>query len=352
MGVKNQAYKGEFISKNDAGLIQSVAVMLMVWHHLFGFPERIDFPYILLFDCFFHVETILSYFGRICIAIFAFSSGYGLRKKVLSSQKNNVHNNYKMIISQLFRFLGKYWVVYFVFVPLGFFLGVYSFDWMHFLKGIIGWTSYYNAEWWYITYYFSFLMLFPLISFLFDVVKRRSTIMVHIIIWLFVCIIFGLQFINVELNYLTVFLPFILGMYFVECGIYERMYKCFSPLRWFVIGFILLAGVFVLKIVGIKDYLVVPIIVYSICVIFKFAPFSRYFTLIFSFVGKYSNYIWLTHTFFAYYYFQKITFMPYISELIFIWCLALSIVSGILLNLLYKCILNFVSKFWVSVQSV
>ena len=63
MNKQNQEYKGEFISKSDAVIIQSVAVMLMVWHHLFGFPDRINVPYMLLFDSFFHIETILSYFG-------------------------------------------------------------------------------------------------------------------------------------------------------------------------------------------------------------------------------------------------------------------------------------------------
>lgn len=77
--------KGQYISKNESIIIQSIAVMLMVFHHLFGFPERINSDYIIISDfSFLHIGTILSYFGRICIGIFAFNFGYGIYKKLNS----------------------------------------------------------------------------------------------------------------------------------------------------------------------------------------------------------------------------------------------------------------------------
>lgn len=66
-------------------MIQGIAVTLMVIHHLLGFPERISVQYYHVLDfSFFHFETMLGYFGRICIAIFAFNSGYGIMKKMNS----------------------------------------------------------------------------------------------------------------------------------------------------------------------------------------------------------------------------------------------------------------------------
>ena len=42
--------KGQYISKNESIIIKSIAVMLMVFHHLFGFPERINSDYIIISD--------------------------------------------------------------------------------------------------------------------------------------------------------------------------------------------------------------------------------------------------------------------------------------------------------------
>ena len=76
---------------------------------------------------------------------------------------------------------------------------------------------------------------------------------------------------------------------------------------------------------------------------FFFIPFFCFFTLIFAksafferllnrgigFIGKYSTYIWLTHTFFAYYYFQSFTYFPKYSILIFLLCMIMTMVVGI-----------------------
>lgn len=66
--------KGKFLSRKESSIIQGIAVMLMVYHHLFGFPDRIVSEYVIVSDLsFLHIGTILSYFGRICISIFAFA---------------------------------------------------------------------------------------------------------------------------------------------------------------------------------------------------------------------------------------------------------------------------------------
>lgn len=85
MSKENTISRGTFISQQDAVMLQGFAVSLMVWHHLFGFPERISAPYVLVFDFLFHIETLASYFGRICISVFAFCSGYGMQIKTLST---------------------------------------------------------------------------------------------------------------------------------------------------------------------------------------------------------------------------------------------------------------------------
>lgn len=333
MKKDKELFKGDFISKTDAVLIQAFAVLIMVWHHLFGFPDRIATSYLLVFDSFFHIETLVAYFGKICIAIFAFCSGYGLRKKALSSKiGNGLLCNYKMIITQMIKFFTRYWFVFLVFVPLGFAIKAYSFDFKIFFKGFLGLSDFYNAEWWYVSYYVKFLLLFPIISLLFDFLCKKFLYLIHILTIVFVSTIFVLQSLEFDIVFFSVLASFILGMYFVEAGIYEKIYKLFSKKIQFFLSILIFVGVFILRTIGSKDYLLVPILIYAICVFFKNHYISRFLAPIFIFIGKYSTYIWLTHTFFAYYYFQKFTFLPYYSELIFILCLACSVVSGIVLE--------------------
>jgi uncharacterized membrane protein len=61
-------------------MMKGVAILLMLFHHLFGFPSwfvegvtYIGIP--------FRVNTaeyVLGQFGHICVAIFAFLTGYGM----------------------------------------------------------------------------------------------------------------------------------------------------------------------------------------------------------------------------------------------------------------------------------
>lgn len=52
-------------------------------------------------------------------------------------------------------------------------------------------------------------------------------------------------------------------------------------------------------------------------------------------IGNYSMYIWLIHSFFCYYYFQNFTYSFYISWIIFIVCMTVSYMVGLLINKIY-----------------
>ena len=86
---------------------------------------------------------------------------------------------------------------------------------------------------------------------------------------------------------------------------------------------------FVLRFYFVPDFWLVALMVFAVMLIVKAIPPVQ---PLLKFIGKYSTYIWLTHTFFGYYYFQKLTFFPEYSWLIFLWCLVLSIVTGMVLE--------------------
>ena len=300
----------EFISRQDTVLLQAVAVSRMVWHHLFGFPERIAVPYFLPLG---FVETLLAYFGKICVAMFAFLSGYGMQKKAGGA-------GYRDIWKHLLKFYRRYWAVFLVFVPLGLCLKVYGFQWKTMLKGVLGLTTAYNAEWWYITSYLKAMILFPLLRWAMDWAERRGAAAFHSLT-LALLMVFLLTGFDNGVVYL------IEGMYFARTPIFGWLDKKIGLPQW-ITGGMLVGAVFVLRTLGVRDWLLVPAMIMGTALLVSHSKVLAWFRPVLMFVGKYSTYIWLTHTFFAYYHFQKLTYLPWCSWLIFLWCMALCLVFG------------------------
>ena len=50
------------------------------------------------------------------------------------------------------------------------------------------------------------------------------------------------------------------------------------------------------------------------------------------YLGKHSMNMWLIHTFFCYYYFQEMVFMPRYSILILLWTILLSLTSSVIIE--------------------
>lgn len=327
--------KGSFISKNESIMVQAIAVMLMVFHHLFAFPERINVPYTMLFDFgFLHLETILSYGGRICISIFAFSSGYGLYK--LGS--DTVAGGYKLVLKQLKKFYTRLWIVCIIFIPLGYVLDIYTFNWVTLIKSVLGISSAYNGEWWYIASYLRLLLLYPIIyavmTWVHKKTRKYSAIITGVLLIVSSLIYSCLQ----EKGFIGWLLCFIMGMLMVQFNVFELLYSIILKLGVFkyVIIIMNVGGVFVIRTVINSncdyDYLFAPIIVFSIVVILKSKICGNVIISLLQVIGKYSTYIWLTHTFFAYYYFQQLVYYVKYSTLIFIWCLVCSLITGIMLE--------------------
>ena len=333
--------KGYSISKKQAGIIQGVAVLLMVLHHLFDFPDRIHVPYVNVFD-FIHLEILLGNFGKVCVAIFAFMSGFGLYKKfhkTLSGKKFPILQCYAGMGKQLFNFLKRYWLVFAVFVSYGLISGVYCFNAQEFLYNFIGWSSTYNGEWWYVRQYFDLLLMFPVLfcleGLLSKVIRiKGNDLLTGAILLLPLAVLFIWR--NRVYNFC-----FLIGFLSVSTGVFDKICEFFSKLKgWqYLIAAVLIGASIVLrlKILGAKyDYINTFLFVLGLAILLKFPALEKISGVTLGFVGKYSTYIWLTHTFYAYYFFQAFTFYPKYSILVFLWCVVLSLATGVLLDLILK----------------
>lgn len=63
-----------FYTKNKAKQIQGLAILLMIYHH--EFMDAFSFNHVSLIGL--SVEQKIAWFGKICVSLFAFASGYGI----------------------------------------------------------------------------------------------------------------------------------------------------------------------------------------------------------------------------------------------------------------------------------
>lgn len=346
--------KGKFLSRKESSIIQGIAVMLMVYHHLFGFLDRIVSEYVIVSDfSFLHIGTILSYFGRICISVFAFCSGYGIYKKLSSIYENkflaNIKNGYVVIFKQAIKFLVRYWMVCALFIPLGYTLGVYSFDLISLLKCLIGVAFPYNAEWWYVNTYLTFLIYVPLFVAVEKVIyKYCSQVIVNVLyLFIFIC---GVALSKLSISDYTVELCFVSGIACVSINVYDKFYFSLCKVGTFkyILSIFLVVTLALLRmILGLGcnyDFICAPFFVFGIGVIIKCRLFTDCINRVLLFIGRYSTYVWLTHTFFAYYYFQPYLYWFRYSTIIFVICMICCIIVGIVCETLIMLIGKVIKK--------
>lgn len=263
-------------------------------------------------------------------------------------------NDYTYAWRHIFSLLKKYWIVFAVFIPYGFIAGKFKFDnTAVFLLNLLGLKSSYNNEWWYVGQYLFMMMLFPFINILTDKLfelpaKTKRAIAGS----LFFCILvfaFGCwkstAFANIvvplmDIPLIVYSIIFIEGVYYKKtetAEIKDSKLIPYSNITSFVglliIAFLRTHFATVAYHCASDIFLVVPFILCAIQLLgnLRIANVLAWF-------GKYSTYIWLTHTFFCYYYFPNVIASAKISIFIFICTAALSTITGIALTSIEKTI--------------
>lgn len=341
--------KRTFLEKSDSKKVYGLAILLMLFHHLFCDPQRIFFEYVSFFPKSWIVQ--LSWFGRICIGLYAFISGYGMQVSTATIKIDRISSLIKQQYLYVFiiakKFFIKYWIVCVCFV-LPFFILTRTFPIKDIIFLILGLSEKYNAEWWYIKNYLIILMLFPLLKAQeWYVDQKKYGVVLKILLWgiwvsffflifVFVKIIF---FHSISNKYFFYSLIFIEGFLFSKYRLFEKVsiYASSNAFSILLLVAIVTGRLIVAKDATYKngDIVFAPLLIYSfICLSKKFQKnvFLKYLEKL----GNHSTYMWLTHTFFAYYYFQWLIFAPREALLIFLWLIAISVVCSCLLQKLEK----------------
>ncbi|WP_010076113.1 acyltransferase family protein [Clostridium cellulovorans] len=344
-------------TKEHTSIAKGVAIVLMIIHHLFRVPERIqNVSYISVVPFWkINFEYWFADFGKICVAIYFLLSGYGLY--VIYTKKQQF--TFKDSIQRVFNFLINYWVVFVIFIPVGLIWfesnSRYHWDLKIFLENFFILRNSYSDEWWVVKVYIELVLIFPIVKY----IVKKSTIgsfvlslflyFVSIYPSLLNNIIFQPLHIKNELliaditNLMYWQIVFCTGALIAKLDFFKAANKFLDRIRISnkficIIGILIIAFI---RIVVSREFILIGR-AYSTYIDFIIAPFfilfctnlifSTKFKKVFLVLGKHSTNIWLTHTFFAYHYYQKLVFMPKLSVLIVIWLLILSLASSIVIN--------------------
>lgn len=341
------------ITKSQSKMLQGLAILMMLYHHLFSTPEILGVSYISLLNINgLNIETPMAWFFKICVGIYAFVSGYGLFRALFAERnKNNVNSfwdciltDYKVVLKKLLRFFLDFWLVFIIFMAIGFCFFKKEFVLSEFLLNFFGIKSTYNGAWWYIFFYMKMLLALPLIDCFFMLFKDKKSKISQILLYgililaLIIIYIVNHAFFSEMLEF---FMPaysacFVMGYLISRFKVYEFAYKIIPEKLLYILGILGFLLVIVVRVKMAKDassagldFIFVPVYAYGFSVIMTLLP---KFSKIFEFFGKYSMFIWLTHVFFYDHYAKNLVMLSGVSIGIYLTLLVLSTFAAIVLT--------------------
>ncbi len=341
------------MTKNHTKMLYGLAILLMLYHHLFCL-DRLNTEYLSVLGPV--LEEKLSWFCKICVAIYAFISGYGLC--VSTSGKNEVKIlnkfivDYKYTLKHLLGFMKKYWIVFVIFIPMRGIVGLDYISVKTFVLSLIGLSNSYNGEWWYVEMYILLLFMFPFVNAFFTTSKNKRGLALRIITCILILITYVTMCLTIRIFVITYQSIFIIGYICAKFEIFQRIYniKAFNKNKN-LFAFLILLICIVTRVIlsksagssGMDVFIIAPFI-FSICILFdNFEKISELLRKL----GKHSVYMWLVHTFFCYNYFQPLITFSKISTIMYIELTIVSLITSMILYYIESkvdLVINYINK--------
>lgn len=355
-------------TKDDTKALKGVAVLLMLLHHMAYFPDRtpLDFSGFASWLPGFVEDGWLNDMALgalVCVPMFFFLGGYGLCKRRRAGQFR--------LTDAVWQLYKKYWRVFVIFVPLGLlffaqgqdalrpFCVRFQYDspkqlFVNLLGSFLGYKTDFNSEWWFLAAY---LCALPLGLLFLRLIRRHRSFLTDM------CLVCGIDILTQGvfpglarvsalsgLNSNLYFFRFCLLNKYSVCffaGIVFAKYDMIALLKRRVLacplpGLAALAGtaaallcrIYVFADVVNADIVLTPALTVFLSVLLDRLQPVRSGMI---FVGRRSTDMWLTHSFFCYY-FLPFTRLVYCTRSVwFDWAvlIALSLGTSILLEAFY-----------------
>ena len=348
-------------TKEDTKIIKGAAICLMLYHHLFAYPDRLMEGVRFVSLCSFGgvpLSVYIGQFGRICVPMFLFLSGYGI---YISSEKSE--NVRAMTLRRVQGLYKQMWQVFFLALPFSL--------WVNRWKGAalipeaimngLSLDCSFNEEWWFILPFAVMLVIFPAIKRFLD--RKNANLYTELLVLLLYSAFYNYIVPGVFSAFslsgfeksavwhrmneiLLVFPAFFLGCVFAKYGILDRIKKdCAGKPAWCVLSLVCLGAVFYLRLYNYMFYDFVNGAVLVMCLTILLP--LRILRWPFRLLGKLaeeSTFMWLTHTFFCYYWCQGLVYAPRYSLLIFAFLVALSYIAAKFIRFFWRTASRLVHK--------
>ncbi|WP_410014366.1 acyltransferase family protein [Sodalis sp. C49] len=328
----------------DTNCLKGIAILMMLTHHLFSFPEKVLPPSIVYYLI--PGLPIERYFGlmcKLCVPIFLFLSGYAF---YIIGVRNGLYY-FKKILS----FYKSYWFVFIIFVPIGFLffseINGSPFKKEDIILNLIGISSSFNKEWWFVEVYVVMVASLPFVNMLRD---KPITLFILSLLILFLGFYWNTSHFRFLKHISNIFIwsqPFFTGYIVGRFDIYSMIRKIINYKGYQILFvYTVFLSIFVLlfhfmNYIGL--FIVTPFfIVLSMVVIKKIGKLCE---VVLVFLGENSMNIWLTHSFLCYYYTQYYIYFPKLSILVFLNLLFSSLIISLLLNKIKYFFELYASKF-------
>lgn len=360
-------------TRENTKQVKGIAILLMLAHHLYTFADRI--PYGLEIASQYDISgmeltVIIGSFGKICVSIFMFLGGYGL----YASCSSGLSGGYLppgLLSRHIIKLYKAYWKVFIIFIPIGFlFFGnqvqyceadlcskFADFKFRDFISSFIAYGNAYNGEWWFFkTYLFALFEGFVFIE-VFKNNRNGYSEIAAVIIWHIVIACICPTLTSLEVwgrlksdawfsnlftisDYASVFF---VGIVFAKYDIFKawsKLSKNITKLENIILSMIICVFCVYTRVFITPpsyDLLLAPVFVYAVLNIVSLLPLAG---KILSFFGKNSTNMWLTHSFFCYYFytFVKIVYSSRNAIISFIMLLGLSLGTSILLDFFWNIV--------------
>lgn len=320
------------LSINDSNVLKGIAILLMLWHHLFLRPYLYHYNDIFVHDHGLIYESALM--CKVCVAIFVFVSGYGLTEKYWQEQKIRLKDFYW---KRFVKLMLNYWFVWLVFVPLSVlwlgpsFAESYGSN-QHLIGrvildffGIVNWlgpTVYnYIGAWWFYGCIIGLYLIYPL---LLKVMKMSDLLLLGLAV-----AIFSLP--SDILFCVRIYLPvFICGMLYSKHD-NDRQNSIPPPISvWAVIFLLILVGRH--KPSGIDVYVYDAfIMIFGVYVYQHIKGFNKTKKVL-AYLGKYSMDMFLIHGFFYKWWLHDVIYATGNPIIIYVTLVAISLLVAIMIE--------------------
>lgn len=321
------------MNKETSTIIKGIAILMMLFYHLFGRDDLGDLCTPLLYI---GNTPLVKYFSNACypVSFFMILSGYGL---TYCYKRNQLSLSIQS--KRILKLYVHYWLILLIFVTIGHFIkpDVYPSDLLHVLANIVGIRCTYNGETWFLLpYTIISLLSWWIIDFVYHLNEKRKiiiTLIIYSIVFLTTRYIVYHQLENTTLLTLLLQPFFIVQLtFYFSLGILlfrllenePTILKAVKPTTYFII----IIALFIIKSmikVTIADGLYAFIIIFCI----SHLQLHRFFHNVLYKLGQYSMPMWMTHTFFAVYLFQDFIYGFKYPLLIWLVLIALSYLISI-----------------------